>query len=377
VAALLLATALAACNSGTTATTTTSPPTTLPPLPPPLYAYVAMVGTGGSLGLGHTVIPVDVSPGGGGAQAPFGVGTYPDAIAVTPDGERAYVANYTSNSVTPIDLVTGTALPSIPLGADAGPAGIAIAPDGKIAYVTDAGSIGTLGDTITPIDLATNRTLPPITVGPGPQGIAITPNGRTAYVADAGAIVSGQTGSFGSTVTPVNLAAGKALRAIKVGNAPVGVAISPDGLTALVTNLNSGSISTIDISNDTVGSPIEVTGGPIAVAIPASEPTVAYVVDATSNDTKTGNVTPIDLADDTAEHPIYVGKNPQAIAISPDGKTAWVACFGSDTIVPINTETNRTGGVISLPGGPSAIAVATRPLPSTTSTTKSLPKTQS
>ena len=97
-------------------------------------------------------------------------GPIPAAIAVTPNGERAYVANYTSNSVTPIDVVTGRVLPAIPLGASAGPAGIAIAPDGRTAYVTDAGAVGTLGDTVTPIDLATDKTLRRITVGPGTSG---------------------------------------------------------------------------------------------------------------------------------------------------------------------------------------------------------------
>ena len=134
-----------------------------------------MVGTGASLGLGHTVVPVNVSFGGNGPGSAIGVGTYPDAIAITPDGTRAYVTNYTSNSVTPIDLATGKALPPIALGANAGPAGIAITPTARRPTSPMREPPGTLGDTITPIDLATGKTLPPITVGPGPQGIAITP----------------------------------------------------------------------------------------------------------------------------------------------------------------------------------------------------------
>lgn len=335
VTATCLLAAVAGCSSATTTTTTTVPSTTLPPLPPPLYAYVTTVGTGASIGLGHRVVPVDISPFGNGSQTPLGVGTYPDAIAITPNGERAYVANYTSNSVTPIDLVTRRVLPAIPLGPSAGPAGIAVAPDGKMVYVTDAGAIGTLGHTITPIVVATDRTLRRIIVGPGPQGIAITPNGQRAYVADAGAIVSGQTGAFGSTVTPVDLATGKALPPITVGNAPTGIAITPDGSVALVTNLNSGSVSTIDIANDKAGAPIAVQGAPIAVAISSVQPTIAFVVDAISKQAKLGNVTPINLTTDAAGKPIVVGKNPQAIALSPDGKTAWVVCFGNETIVPV------------------------------------------
>jgi YVTN family beta-propeller protein len=230
-----------------------------------------------------------------------------------------------------------------------------------MAYVTDAGAPGTIGNTITPIDLATDKTLPAITVGLGPQGIAITPNGKRAYVADAGAIVSGQTGAFGSTVTPVDLTTGTALAPITVGNAPIGIAITPDGSTALVTNLNSGSVSPINLATDTASAPIAVEGSPIAVAVSSADPTMAYVADAISTAAPAGNVTPINLASDTAGAPIVVGKNPQGIAMSPDGRTAWVVCYDSETLVPVSTRTNTPGQAISLPGGPSAIAVATRP----------------
>ena len=74
-ATCLLATVVAGCSSGTGSTTTTATTTTLPPLPPPVYAYVTMAGAGGNIGLGHSVIPVNVSLGGGGPEAPFAVGT--------------------------------------------------------------------------------------------------------------------------------------------------------------------------------------------------------------------------------------------------------------------------------------------------------------
>jgi DNA-binding beta-propeller fold protein YncE len=61
-----------------------------------------------------------------------------------------------------------------------------------------------------------------------------------------------------------------------------------------------------------------------------------------------------------------VGKNPQGLAMSPDGKTAWVVCYDSDTLVPVITRTDTAGQAIRLPGGPSAIAVAARPSGATT-----------
>ena len=42
--------------------------------------------------------------------------------------------------------------------------------------------------------------------------------------------------------------------------------------------------------------------------------------------------------------PIRVGKEPYAITISPDGKTAYVANYGTDTVSVIDTQTNEVVG---------------------------------
>ena len=80
VASVCLLGIIAGCSSAATTSTTTTaagPTTTLPPLPPPLYAYVTTVGTGASIGLGHSVVAINISPEGGGSRARIGVGTYP------------------------------------------------------------------------------------------------------------------------------------------------------------------------------------------------------------------------------------------------------------------------------------------------------------
>ena len=79
------------------------------------------------------------------------------------------------------------------------------------------------------------------------------------------------------------------------GERPVAIAITPDGKTAYVTNIGSGT------------------------------------------------VTPIATATNTAGTPIPVGSDPDAIAFTPDGKTAYVANSGSDTVTPIATATNTAG----------------------------------
>jgi YVTN family beta-propeller protein len=357
--------ALAACGggNGTGASSSTS---TLPPLPKNVVAFVTLAGSGANVGAGDEVVPVTLPSGAGspptGGTAPGGnqviggkvkVGGYPDAIALNPSGTTAYVANYSSNTITPIDLKNDKAGAPIPAGL--GPADIAIAPDGKTAYVTDDGSSSVLGHTVTPIDLATGKAGTPIQVGQGPQGIAITPDGKTAYVADAGAIVAGQRGAIGHTVTPIDLATGKAGPPIAVGNGPTGVAISPDGSTVFVTNLDSGSVSPISTATNKAAAAIAVPGGPVAVVVAAG---AAWVVDTPSNIAQGDNVVPIPLASLQAGSPIPVGKGAQDIAFTPDLKTAWVSCLTADSLVPIDVASKKVGTPISVSGGPFALAIA-------------------
>jgi YVTN family beta-propeller protein len=105
----------------------------------------------------------------------------------------AYVASSPS-AVTPINTATNKAGKAITVGE--GPVAIAITPNGKTAYVANIDP-----GTVTPIRTATNTALKAIKVGPGPAAIAITPNGKTAYVANDGI---GEV--LGHTVTPLRTA---------------------------------------------------------------------------------------------------------------------------------------------------------------------------
>ncbi|MDJ0114693.1 YncE family protein, partial [Rhodococcus erythropolis] len=66
------------------------------------------------------------------------VGVFPFAVAITPDGDRAYVTNPGSNSVSVIDTTTNTVAATVPVIAF--PYGVAITPDGGRIYVTNLGS---------------------------------------------------------------------------------------------------------------------------------------------------------------------------------------------------------------------------------------------
>jgi YVTN family beta-propeller protein len=183
------------------------------------------------------------------ANGQIAVGDFPHEIAVTPNGETAYVV--TEAGVTPITLSTGTVGSLIPI---AGPRGIAIAPDGKTAYVADYAESGT----VTPIDVATNTAETPIPAGPDPDEIAIAPDGKTAYVSNSDV----------ATVTPITLATGTTGTPIQVaGGSADAIAISADGRMAYVASESSGAVTPINLVTDTAGSPISVPDGADNVVI--------------------------------------------------------------------------------------------------------------
>ena len=282
-------------------------------------AYVAQYGASGS------VLPIDTAtdtPG----TAIDGAGQSPTAIAIAPDGQTAYVADY-DGEVTPIDLATGTAEPSIE-GVGIYPAAIAITPDGQTAYVANQGS-GATG-TVVPIDLATGEQGAAIAIGKKPRAIAIAPDGQTAYVANY----------EGESVTPIDLSNGLVGTPIHVDAEPLAIAIAPNGQTAYVASQGTGSnggVTPIDLATGQAASLIHIgTSYPEGLAMAPDGQTV-YVTD------YDGSVTPIDTANDEAQTPIALGEELQWIAITPDSGTAYVTNYSGTKVTPIDLADGKAG----------------------------------
>jgi YVTN family beta-propeller protein len=246
----------------------------------------------------------------------------------------AYVTNFNSNTVTPIEVATNKAGAEIKVGQ--GPAGIAITPDGKTAYVANFNS-----KSVTPIEVATNKAGAEINVGNDPNWIAITPDGKTAYVVNY----------VSNSVTPIDVAANKAGAEIAVGANPEGIAITPDGKTAYVANAGSNSVTPIEVATNKAGAEIKVGTQADAVAVTPDGKT-AYVANYGSK-----SVTPIDVATNKAGAEITVGSNPRAVAITPDGKTAYVTNSGSGSVTPIDVATNKAGAEITVGSGAYGFAI--------------------
>jgi len=96
------------------------------------------------------------------------VGSWPDEVAVSPDGATALVSTM-DNSVSVVSTVRNRVVATIPTPGR--PSGIAFAPGGRTAYVTIIDR-----NAVIPIDTATNRVGAEIPVGKWPRMVALVPN---------------------------------------------------------------------------------------------------------------------------------------------------------------------------------------------------------
>ncbi len=255
-----------------------------------------------------------------------GVGLFPSAIAITPDGSLAYVVNSGANTVSVIDTATAATVGGpIPVGVSPSAVAIANVPGiGTRAYVTNEGS-----DSVSVIDTdpasGTFNTVVATVVDPDmdiffPQGLAITADESQVYVTNFGFFLAVIDTTSNTVVDTTEF----------IGDFFEGVAITPDGF-AYVAGSATGKVHVIDTSTNTL----------------------------VDTDPDLGGV-----------QGIPVGSSPSGVAITPDGTLVYVANSGSGDVSVIDTSTNTLvdtdpdlGGVQDIPVGssPSGVAIATPP----------------
>ena len=175
-------------------------------------------------------------------------------LAAAPEGNRVYVGlsqqsayyQYDAGLMGVIDTTADAAIDTIDLVAS--PDTITVSPDGSMMYATNYDH-----RLVSAIDLASFR-VTPIALGDSPLGVSITPDGLQAYVASRYSL------SVIDTVT------NEAAR-IAVGDLPRCVRVSPNGKYAYVSNFGDRSVSVIDTIAQCVTDTIDVGGHPEALAV--------------------------------------------------------------------------------------------------------------
>jgi YVTN family beta-propeller protein len=132
------------------------------------------------------------------------VGSIPVAVAVTPDGKRAYVTNNSSANVSvidtnPNDIAYNTVVATVAAGVN--PIAVAVAPDGTRAYVAN-----NVSNNVSVIDTASNTVVgSPILVGNALTAVAIVPPSASALQVSPATNIAA-SGTQGQLFSPASFA---------------------------------------------------------------------------------------------------------------------------------------------------------------------------
>src|SRR6266446_3710233 len=198
--------------------------------------------------------------------------------------------------VTVIDTSTNTTVPPA-IVVQSQPQTAAVRGDESMVYVTNFG-----GNSVSVINTGTNAVVATINLGASPTGVAVSPDGTRAYVTQTG-----------NSVSVINTATNTVLTTLNGFNGPAGVAVSPNGTRAYVTNQNGTTVSVINTATNTVVTTLNGFNSPRSVAV-SPNGTRAYVTNQIG-----GTVSVIDTATNTVLGTIPAGNAPNLLGICSNG----------------------------------------------------------
>lgn len=241
-------------------------------------------------------------------------------------------------SLWAVDAASGEVLARVPVGV--GPTHPLASADGSRVYVTntDEGSV-------TVIDTTTWEVVITIPDLPEPHDGELTPDDSLLYLATSGT----------STMTVVDVATFEVIKTFDVGAKPRGLTVGGEnGAIAYVTNKGDGTLSIIDVPNDTVPNTAPVGEGAHAVRISPDGQTIYVSLsqeDAVAVvDTESGNV----------RRTLSVGSTPEQLDLSRDGRWLVVSNNGDATLSIIDLTQEVV--VATVPVGAGAYGVQTTPI---------------
>lgn len=232
----------------------------------------------------------------------------PTAIGVI--GRLAYVSNYgasggvgsdNGDTVTVVDLVKAQLLHRIPVAP--GPVALVAREDLAQVYVISyvQGKRGT--GVLAAICRRTNRVVAQTAGLFGPFGLAVTPCGKYALVTNFG---SNDFAPYGTTVSVVHLASMRIVKNLAVGIQPSGVAVDAQGRFAYVSNYNAHYAKLAGFGDLTYGE---------------------------------GTVNIICLRTWTVVAPtVPVGQTPSSLTLAPDGRKLYVCKYAQGTVSALSLD---------------------------------------
>lgn len=316
------------------------------------------------------------------------VGGQPMDVAFSPDGQRAYVSNRLDDSVSVVDAAARKVIATVAVGDE--PHGLVTDRSGKLLYVLNAAS-----DDISVIDTASLKEIKRLAASRGPWSLALSPDGAKIYVTNMFSRFVPYRKPSVSEVTVIDAERATIADRIALPDANLvqGVAWHPSGKYALVTLLRTKNLVPMTrmvqgwtitnglgivwadgrVDQVLLDEPGQCFPDPIGIAITPDG------LNALVTSSGTDQVAVVDLpkligmlqAADPLERrdefPNHLGKSaefvvahvatkdcPRGIFVMPDGKTAFVANSLDDSLTVIDVPGHKAAARIDL-GGPKEI----------------------
>jgi YVTN family beta-propeller protein len=299
---------------------------------------------------------------------------------------RLLVLNKEDATLAIVDPANGSVLGRVPTGQ--GPHELVVSTDGRTAFAANYGTGPAPGQTISMIDLATQKEVRRIDVSPmqRPHGLAFV-GGKLYFTAEASRKIArydpaagkidwefetGQNGTHmvlptrdARTIFTSNIgsdsvsviaegANGKWTQTIvAVGKGPEGIDLSPDGKTVWSAHSRDGGVSVIDVATRKVLHTIDV-GTKRSNRIKLTPDAKFALI----SDLDAGDLVVLDTATRKEVRRLALGKMPEGILIPPGGSEAYVAVNGDNHVAVVDLRAWQVTKKIQTGTGPDGMAWA-------------------
>lgn len=186
-------------------------------------------------------------------------------------------------------------------------------------------------DTVSAIDVPSGELVANVSTGKGPHEIAVSPDGKTAVATNYGTAEN-----RGNSLTVIDVEAGSLKATILLRNhiAPHGIKWLPDSRHVAVTTEGSQEILVVDVPGRQVKSVVRTDQEISHMVALAPDGRRAYVANIGSD-----TVSVIDLNLGLLLQNLSTSAEPEGIAVTPDGSEIWVSNRDADTVMVFNATT--------------------------------------
>ncbi|WP_342593261.1 PQQ-dependent catabolism-associated beta-propeller protein [Ramlibacter agri] len=180
-------------------------------------------------------------------------------------------------------------------------------------------------------DLASGKTVDRLDVGEDPEAFDLSPDGKTLYVSNEDS----------SALTAFDLATRKKAFEVKVGAEPEGVKASPDGKVVYVTSEVANMVHVIDVANRKLLKSIPVGKRPRRFILAGRELWVSNELDAAVSIIDTGELAVKGRIAFLPPGMRSEDVTPVGMALSPDGKTAYVGLGRANHVAVVDVASRQ------------------------------------